>query len=34
MIPKKRDWYEKMFLSSKSLELASEYNKPVLILHP
>jgi len=34
MIPKKREWYEKLFLSSKSLELAIDYNKPVLILHP
>jgi nucleotide-binding universal stress UspA family protein len=34
MIPKKMEWYEKLFLSSKSLELASDYNKPVLIIHP
>ena len=34
MIPKKMEWYEKLFLSSKSLELANHYNKPVLIIHP
>lgn len=34
MIPKKKEWYEKLFLSSKSLELANDYNKPVLIIHP
>jgi hypothetical protein len=34
MIPKKMEWYEKLFLSSKSLEIAGDYNKPVLIIHP
>jgi len=34
MIPKKMEWYEKLFLSSKSLELANHYNRPVLIIHP
>jgi nucleotide-binding universal stress UspA family protein len=33
MIPKKREWYEKLFLSSKTLEVASEYNKPMLVMH-
>lgn len=32
MFPSKRDWYEKMFLSSKSLELAREHEKPMLII--
>lgn len=33
MIPKKREWYEKLFLSSKTLDVAMEYNKPMLVLH-
>lgn len=32
MFPSKREWYEKLFLSSKSLELAMEYQKPMLII--
>jgi nucleotide-binding universal stress UspA family protein len=33
MVPKKREWYEKLFLSSKTLEVAQEYNKPMLVMH-
>jgi nucleotide-binding universal stress UspA family protein len=33
MLPKKREWYEKLFLSSKTLEVAMEYSKPMLVMH-
>jgi len=32
MVPKKTEWYEKFFLSSKSIEVANHYNRPLLIL--
>lgn len=32
MFPARREWYEKLFLSSKTLELASYYRKPMLII--
>lgn len=32
MFPSRREWYEKLFLSSKSLELAMEFQKPMLII--
>lgn len=32
MFPAKRDWFEKLFLSSKTLELASYFRKPMLII--
>lgn len=33
MFPEKRDWYDKIFLSSKTLELLSEFRRPLLVLH-
>jgi len=33
MFPEKRDWYDKIFLSSKTLELMSEFRRPLLVLH-
>lgn len=32
MFPAKRDWFEKLFLSSKTLELASYFRTPMLII--
>lgn len=32
MFPVKRDWLEKLFFSSKSLEIAMEFKKPMLII--
>jgi nucleotide-binding universal stress UspA family protein len=33
MFPEKRDWYDKIFLSSKTLEVMSEFRRPLLVLH-
>jgi nucleotide-binding universal stress UspA family protein len=33
MFPEKRDWYDKIFLSSKTLELMSDFRRPLLVLH-
>ena len=33
MFPEKRDWYDKIFLSSKTLELLTYFRRPLLVLH-
>jgi nucleotide-binding universal stress UspA family protein len=33
MFPEKKEWYEKLFLSSKTLELLSHFRRPLLVLH-
>lgn len=33
MFPERRDWYEKLWLSSKTLELVSNFRRPLLVLH-
>ena len=33
MFPERRDWYEKLLLSSKTLELVSNFRRPLLVLH-
>lgn len=33
MFPQRRDWYEKLWLSSKTLELVSNFRRPLLVLH-